>query len=321
MNICRFVTRDIAVCLKGHRPLTGWEMLALVYHSRRPLSEKKAAYLEMVAEFSGDHDLVKHLKRIIMKIEDALEITRQRIVREPIFVACSAVRLIVDCELEEDQYPDEKGFFSSYRKAKAFLDAERAYVRELIAPDPLKHCAQSITEYELDSQRAVATWWLNDRGRVFAYEDADSRCPLREPLPEFRYLHLPAVFKAGELLMVREYNSQRSYFGIAVAPYDSDALFQALGSVKPRLDMSVVVLCFDPLSLTVKKRNCSLWDLERYTGALPESQETLLKIARHFSRKELLSAKAIQSLDPLGYFCWSGLSPSRWTGFMASRYT
>lgn len=303
MELTQFVNRDIGGFFHASRTLNGRELLHVIYHSRSPLRDKKAAYKAILTEFRNDRNLASHLRHNIQKIDDAMYATKLATVQGHIFIACSATYILNNNGLIIMELSKEPEYFSSFKKAKQWLDAKRRDGHGYGVPVCFKQC---ITEYALDANDIITKWWFDELGRVYAFDDIELNVPYRASLPEFEYVHLPGGFAPGEILISRPHNNLReSYTGFVVAPYGSGSSLTKRMKRSDFTDMDVHGMGFDPKSGTVRHNRCELWGLQRFIGKLPESHKLLYDVSRHFKGEKLLSAEAIQKLDPIGYFRWN----------------
>lgn len=304
MNIDGFTNKHNSEFLGNFRPLQGWEQLHIIYHSNCPLRKKRVAYEQLLSEFKNDHDLAKHLHRHICLIDDALAAPQCAPSPGTIYLAFSEITVVDEYGCYKERYSEGEKYFSTYAKAKSWLDAER-YKAEV---DEWSVCtSQRVIELVLDSNEEVGCWDFDNNGEVYAFTRQFDEEETYHSMPEHQYIDFPGLYQSGDILLRREPNGQINKDDYAVAPHGYEILPPNVIAVSDASDMCVFVMRYNAEKKTVWHDHWSLWNTEEVRFELPPSHSILYEISSHFSGSHKLEPQMIKALDPYGFFQWENV--------------
>jgi hypothetical protein len=307
MKLDKFVSKTVAAYLRTYRPLEGWEQLALIYHSRRPLKQKRRAYEKLLDEFRGDRETVKHLRRHIKKANYWIDAPNREAKPGRVFVARADIMTrYTDGRLGE-RYLELTWYFSTYKKAKRWLNAER---HEAIGHDgtTVRDCPlvsyQYIEEVGLDTNRTIAGYSIELDGSVVWAYDKDMCSTAFPNFPEHRFVNLGNIFLPGDIVLWHDCHRQfDAGWTYGVIPF----YVTARTDISPNADYTdntECVMFYDDENQCVFHDHPPTCNLDRYNGELPMGQEILRDLSLHIKGEKPLSDRDIKKIDPDGFFHW-----------------
>lgn len=314
LKLNRFVSKTLAAHLKTYRPLEGWEQLNLIYHSPRSLKKKRRAYETLLREFSGDKELIKHLRRNIRKIDRWLAVTDEPPAPERVFIAESDIHVRYSRGIGKQFHHVQEGYFSTFRKARRWLAAERIEVPgdagRFSDGNSFTVC-QKITEVILDSNREKM-WWAFDRcGNVVSVHDDDLYGD--RSLPEECFIDLGGVFTPGDIVVLESgYRSETgkfandSYYGVVASvhlPKHYDPVkYENMISHADYGDMCELIICYDKEMHNIWHEHWPTPEVDLFDGELPEKDRFLRDVSRHLKGETRLADEETKQIDPFGFF-------------------
>ncbi|MDR0906899.1 MAG: hypothetical protein LBN00_12155 [Oscillospiraceae bacterium] len=287
MKLDKFVNKTLAEHLKNYRPLTSFEQFALIYHSDRPVAQKKEAYEQLLTEFGGDRKTERHLRRYLECVNRWLNAPKRSPEAGHIFVADASIDNLDFFGNRSGIFTDEVRYFTDYRKAKRFIDAER---REALADGEPIVSFQSITEVVLDENKELVKYYFNLDGKL--KDVTDRITPYTFDYLENAFIDLGEVFKSGDI--VTWSNGYYGYFGV-------------IGSQKSSGSRENVEIVLDEYpdgndeTGEIGHTHQFTWDLERYDGELPTEQVFLREISLHIKGETPMTAELLKRVDPFEF--------------------
>jgi hypothetical protein len=288
-----FLSKTMFDYLIACPPLKEWEIAAVVYHSWLGNLEKKlAAYDRLLSLPEMDGATAWHIRRLRRKTLYWLKATERDAIKGHIFVARSHIDVIGNGGIiAQMTYSDDTAYFSTYLKAKAYLDVLR---KDALRDDPSILCRQSIAEELLDCDRVVEAleiYYLNNDGSVSCTLDRDfsKRSASGIRFLEYRYVDLGDPFSYGDIIRWGE-----RFIGIYASKptatrrnlIESVTLYAKRNSKPPLFyfdyrddtDIHKLVLTLDG---GLSHDHIDPYDFDRFDGKLPKGQERLLELSQH----------------------------------------
>jgi len=316
------VSKTVADYLNVCPPLKKWEQLAIIFHSEWcwcPLEKKRLAYEEMLREPDMDGVTAWHLRRLLRKFSYWLNAPERDAVPGRFFIAQSSIgELRTDGKVEWGRQ-DVTSYFSTYRRAKHYLDTLR---KEAQKSGVSLWYGQTIREVLLDKNVTVERYFLDENGFVTG-TDYTNHPSVKFHLPEIsgvlrpecRYVDLGDPFSYGDIVTWN--NGRETLYGVCasrpspLAQYQIES-FRRARAESPHLfkksaripsspfegcdytDISEVVLTFKNDDFSTHY-HVSTWELDRFDGDLPQGQEFLMDVSLHMKGVKPLSPELIKS--------------------------
>lgn len=301
MNHDAFVSCHMKDYLRNFRPLNGRELLFFIFHSTRSLIEKKVAYQELLMEYPSDLGLAGLLRRNIRRIDTVIGMTRSSPTPDHYFTAYMDYTYRDEASLEIKEGALESDAYPSFRQAKRWIDENR---RRLLKKGNTYCGIMEILGYGFDSRGFAVEWSVNDKGEVFAFndfcignvalgdadldDDEDYDEASIDLLPEVSSIHLPNLFKAGDIVVRRERHYDSSIPKIGLVLQDCNGTNPVIGGTYKRFVNPMKVLC---ANLTDSGCFCGFsevyWNFlktELFALNVPKEVDILRDISRYFAK-------------------------------------
>ena len=300
MNIDKFISKTLARHLREYRPLEGWEQLALIYHSHRPIKEKLEAYKKLLQEYKSDPETVPQIRRLIEIIDNWLEVPNHPPKDGHIFVTNNHI-----VEHQNDRLIDHdttRKCFSNFSDAQRYLKKE---LKEVVNPSKYNGSAfgafTSIEEKKIDSNEVRIVYFLDLNGEIFDVKDYESIDWRNNNLPENKYIDLGKLFEPGDIVTYIEGFIPANIPLYGVIPFSSAEYDTETMKKLDWTDSSRTVDFFDNETGKLRHHHPQTWDLEIFDGELPASQSFLYELQRHYRGEKFISSKRIDEVDNIRF--------------------
>jgi hypothetical protein len=317
MILDEFISATLARYLFGCPPLKIWEQAAIIYQTKRPIVRKMVAYEELACSPNIDDYAAWFLRRIMRKAAYWLNAAARGPSQGCFFVANSLIEMIPPTKMC-NEYSKDTGYFSTYRKAKAFLDKERW---EAQSSEEETVCYQSIADWQIDRKYPIIIYHFDNEGYLIdVYEHNRYNKFNFGHFPENRFVDLGDPFEYGDIVTWRSPyysdNEKTTQYGVCYSSPEP-TMEHRISNLKKRYAESPDIYLKSKISSPFKFQDFSdicttvfylhedgklnyhehipTWELDRFEGELPEEQALLREISLHMKGVNILSSEELSA--------------------------